>query len=88
MTDVIIGLEDQIRADHKGESRCKPDIVLMSAAALFQEQGFDGIGLADLMRSAGMTHGSFYKSVESKEEIEVETCRPIFARGPDLTKAP
>ena len=35
------------------------DRVLDVAARLFRERGFDGIGVADLMKSAGLTHGGF-----------------------------
>lgn len=29
------------------------------AARLFRERGFDGVGVADLMKTAGLTHGGF-----------------------------
>jgi TetR/AcrR family transcriptional repressor of nem operon len=35
--------------------------ILDVAATLFREKGFDGIGLADIMKAAGLTHGGFYK---------------------------
>ena len=34
--------------------------ILNAGAQLFREKGFDGIGVADLMKSAGLTHGGFY----------------------------
>lgn len=43
--------------------------VIASAATLFRERGFDGIGVADLMKSAGLTHGGFYGQFESKEDL-------------------
>jgi TetR/AcrR family transcriptional repressor of nem operon len=39
------------------------------AAKLFRERGFDGIGVADLMKSAGLTHGGFYGHFASKEDL-------------------
>lgn len=44
------------------------------AAKLFREKGYDGIGVADLMKSAGLTHGGFYGHFASKEDLMVEAC--------------
>lgn len=55
--------------------------VLQVAAKLFRERGFDGIGVADLMKSAGMTHGGFYGQFGSKEDLMAETCARVFAAG-------
>ena len=41
--------------------------ILNAAAQLFREKGFDGIGVADLMKSAGLTHGGFYGHFASKD---------------------
>jgi TetR/AcrR family transcriptional repressor of nem operon len=43
--------------------------ILEAAARLFRERGFDGIGVADLMREAGFSHGGFYNHFSSKEEL-------------------
>jgi TetR/AcrR family transcriptional repressor of nem operon len=43
--------------------------ILEAAAHLFRERGFDGIGVADLMKEAGLTHGGFYGHFSSKEEL-------------------
>jgi TetR/AcrR family transcriptional repressor of nem operon len=43
--------------------------ILETAARLFRERGFDGIGVADLMKAAGLTHGGFYGHFKSKEEL-------------------
>ena len=37
------------------------------AARLFREKGYDGIGVADLMKNAGLTHGGFYGHFASKK---------------------
>jgi len=46
--------------------------ILDVAAQLFRERGFDGIGVADLMKEAGLTHGGFYGHFSSKEELIAE----------------
>jgi TetR/AcrR family transcriptional repressor of nem operon len=42
------------------------------ASRLFRQHGFGGIGLKDLMESAGLTQGAFYKQFESKEDLVAE----------------
>ena len=51
---------------HKEETR---ERIVANAAALLRESGVDGIGVADLMRAAGLTHGGFYAHFKSKEEL-------------------
>lgn len=43
--------------------------IIAAAARMFRERGFDGIGVAEIMRSAGLTHGGFYGHFDSKEEL-------------------
>lgn len=50
------------------------ELVLDTAAMLFKQEGFDGIGIADLMKAAGLTVGGFYKSFESKEDLIAQAC--------------
>jgi len=44
------------------------------ASKLFREKGYDGIGVADLMKGAGLTHGGFYGHFDSKEDLLAEAC--------------
>jgi TetR/AcrR family transcriptional repressor of nem operon len=46
--------------------------VINTASRLFREHGFDGIGLKDLMKEAGLTQGAFYKQFASKEDLAVQ----------------
>ena len=48
--------------------------VVASAARLFRAKGFDGVGVADLMRAAGLTHGGFYNHFDSKDELSAAAC--------------
>lgn len=43
--------------------------IITAAAKRFREKGFDGIGVADLMKEVGLTHGGFYGHFGSKEEL-------------------
>jgi TetR/AcrR family transcriptional regulator, transcriptional repressor for nem operon len=46
--------------------------ILETAARRFRERGYEGIGVADLMKEAGLTHGGFYGHFSSKEELIAE----------------
>jgi TetR/AcrR family transcriptional repressor of nem operon len=46
--------------------------IVGTAAQRFRERGFDGIGIADLMKAAGLTHGAFYGHFSSKEDLIAE----------------
>ncbi len=52
--------------------------IIEVASQLFRERGFDGIGVADLMRAAGFTHGGFYGHFESKEALMLAACKHAF----------
>ena len=49
--------------------------VIEVASRLFRERGFDGIGLKDLMKGAGLTQGAFYKQFASKEDLAAQASR-------------
>jgi TetR/AcrR family transcriptional repressor of nem operon len=49
--------------------------IIGEAARLFRERGFGGIGVAELMRGVGLTHGGFYGYFASKEELMALACR-------------
>lgn len=48
--------------------------IVETAAKLFRERGL-GVGLADVMAAAGMTHGGFYRHFASKEALVAEVLR-------------
>ena len=59
------------------------DRVVATAARLFRERGFDGIGISDLMKEVGLTHGGFYAQFPSKEHLMAEA----VAKAADERKA-
>jgi TetR/AcrR family transcriptional repressor of nem operon len=52
--------------------------IVETAARLFRERGFDGVGIAQLMEEAGLTHGGFYAQFSSKEDLMAEACAKAF----------
>src|ERR1044072_1116956 len=60
--------------------------MLEAAAQRFRERGFDGIGVADLMKEAGLTHGGFYGHFSSKEDLIAEACARASERSRERWK--
>lgn len=52
--------------------------IIDTAARLFREKGYSGIGVADLMKEAGLTHGGFYGNFASKEALAGAACARAF----------
>ena len=57
------------------------------AGELFREHGFDGIGLADLMKKAGLTHGGFYGHFKSKEDLAAEAAERVLSKNGERLSA-
>jgi len=55
--------------------------ILEAAAQRFRERGFGGIGVAELMQEAGLTHGGFYGHFASKEDLIAEACARALAES-------
>ena len=53
-------------------------LIEAASARLFKEHGFDGVSVADIMASAGLTHGGFYGHFESKDELAALACAKAF----------
>src|SRR3982751_864383 len=55
--------------------------IVEAAAQRFRERGFEGIGVADLMKAAGLTHGGFYGHFSSKDDLIAQALAHTFAAG-------
>jgi TetR/AcrR family transcriptional repressor of nem operon len=55
--------------DHKRETH---ERIVRKASVKLRERGAHGIGVADLMKEAGLTHGGFYAHFPSREALVVE----------------
>jgi len=55
--------------------------VIKVASRLFREHGFDGVGVDAIMAGAGLTHGGFYNSFDSKQTLAVEACKHAMAES-------
>ena len=52
--------------------------IVKVAAKRFRERGLEGIGVADVMKEAGVTVGGFYKHFGSRDELVVEALATAF----------
>src|ERR1700740_3561657 len=55
--------------EHKIETHAR---IVKRAAVKLREKGAHGIGVADLMKEAGLTHGGFYAHFASREALVIE----------------
>lgn len=55
--------------EHKQETHAR---IVKKASVRLRERGAHGIGVADLMKEAGLTHGGFYAHFDSREALVVE----------------
>jgi TetR/AcrR family transcriptional regulator, transcriptional repressor for nem operon len=55
--------------------------IMDAAGALFRERGFDGVGVADIMNAADLTHGGFYGHFTSKDALVAQASQRAMARS-------
>jgi TetR/AcrR family transcriptional repressor of nem operon len=55
--------------EHKLETHAR---IVKKASVRLREKGAHGVGVADLMRDAGLTHGGFYAHFDSREALVIE----------------
>ena len=55
--------------EHKLETHAR---IVKKASVRLREKGAHGIGVADLMKEAGLTHGGFYAHFDSREALVIE----------------
>ena len=63
------------------------DRIIDAAGALFRAKGFGGIGVADIMKAADLTHGGFYGHFASKDDLVAQaSCRTMTRAAANWTK--
>jgi len=55
--------------------------IIDAAGALFRTKGFGGIGVADIMKAANLTHGGFYGHFASKDDLVAQASQRAMARA-------
>ncbi|THD61820.1 MAG: TetR/AcrR family transcriptional regulator [Bradyrhizobium sp.] len=66
--------------EHKQETHAR---IVKKASVRLREKGAHGIGVADLMKDAGLTHGGFYAHFDSREALVIEAFAHAMDRSTD-----
>jgi TetR/AcrR family transcriptional regulator, transcriptional repressor for nem operon len=66
--------------EHKQETH---ERIVRKASVRLREKGAHGIGVADLMKEAGLTHGGFYAHFDSREALVIEAFNYAMDRSTD-----
>ena len=69
--------------EHKAQTHAK---IVKRASVKLRERGAHGIGVADLMKDAGLTHGGFYAHVPSREALVIEAFTHAMDRSTEHWK--
>ena len=64
--------------EHKVETHAR---IVKKASVRLREKGAHGIGVADLMKDAGLTHGGFYAHFDSREALVIEAFTDAMDRS-------
>jgi TetR/AcrR family transcriptional repressor of nem operon len=75
-----MGLPMRYSREHKLETH---DRIVKKASVRLREKGAHGVGVADLMKEAGLTHGGFYAHFDSREALVIEAFAYAMDRGTD-----
>jgi TetR/AcrR family transcriptional repressor of nem operon len=57
------------------------------ASTRIRRDGVDGLGVANLMGEAGLTHGGFYRHFKSRDDLVTEAVTQALAQGSARTRA-
>ncbi len=55
--------------------------IIETAGALFGSKGFGGVGVADIMKAADLTHGGFYGHFACKDDLIAQASERSMARA-------
>ena len=58
--------------------RTNEDLLIDAAAEVFAERGYDGAGVAEIARRAGVTTGAIYSRYSGKSELLLEALNRSF----------
>ncbi|MGF6770519.1 TetR/AcrR family transcriptional repressor of nem operon [Paraburkholderia sp. GAS199] len=62
-------------------------LIQRESVRLFKERGINGVSVAEIMASAGLTHGGFYGHFESKDALATIACVQTFEQSLGRWKA-
>ena len=72
--DIILSMRQSAEEKARTHER-----IVEIASAQIREQGVKGPGVAEIMHTAGLTHGGFYKHFESRDDLIAEAADHAYA---------
>lgn len=96
MTYVILIVKGTLRTTRSGgrhvgssqaDKAASHERIVKAAAARIRRDGVEGVGVADLMREAGLTHGGFYRHFGSRDDLVAEAVEAALAHGSKRAEA-
>src|SRR5438552_19031464 len=77
--DLVAGfLEGEPVGHSKAEKTETHKRIVKIASKKFREEGLAGVGIAELMKEAGLTVGGFYKHFDSRDDLVAEAVSSAF----------
>jgi len=61
-----------VSRDLNAQRRADPQEIIRKAAPIFNQRGYDGAALSDLMKATGLEKGGIYRHFSSKEALAAE----------------
>jgi TetR/AcrR family transcriptional regulator, transcriptional repressor for nem operon len=68
-------MEMRVSSEKAAENKAA---LLEAASRLFRKRGIDGVGVAEIAKEAGLTHGALYAHFSSKDALAAEAFRHGF----------
>jgi TetR/AcrR family transcriptional repressor of nem operon len=71
----------------QADKRLSHERIVKLASRRIRRDGVDGLTVGDLMQEAGLTHGGFYRHVESRDALVDESVEAALADGSKVAEA-
>lgn len=73
MTMIIFRVQwSPMKTSAGGRKALSHERIVQAASRIMRRDGFSGVGVADVMKAAGLTHGGFYAHFDSREALLAE----------------
>jgi AcrR family transcriptional regulator len=74
-------MRDQKHNARAAAKEASHERIVAAAARAIRRSGYEGTGVAEIMKEAGLTHGAFYAHFESREAMLAEAARRACAES-------
>jgi len=90
---MVVMMKDTTKRNNSSRKEITHARIVETAARAIRRSGYDGTGVADIMKEAGLTHGGFYAHFSSRDAMLAEAsdrageetaaiAKSIFAKAP------